>query len=79
MRKCYESHILVSINSFIGTQPYYSSCILHGCLHITMAELSSCDKDPYDPQSLKYLQSALQKKKSANPCFRGGVWPLPEN
>ena len=43
-----------------------------------MAELSHCKESRYDPESLKYLLYGPSKKKSVNPCFRGGIMLLPQ-
>lgn len=46
-------------------------CIVHGCFHATVTELSNCNKRPYDPQRLTYLLSGqLRKKTILDPCFR---------
>lgn len=42
--------------------------IIYDCLPAITAELRSCVKDPYSPQSLKYLLSGPLQEKFANPC-----------
>lgn len=39
-------------------------------LVLQMAELSSCNRDPYSLQILKYLSSIPYRKKSADPCYK---------
>lgn len=62
MWKLYEIKISASINKvLLGHGHTYSFCVIlciaYGCFHI--AELSGCDKKPYDPGSFYYL--ALQR------------------
>ena len=46
---------------------------IYGCFCATMAELSSCNRDPYSLQILKYLSSIPYRKKSADPCYKTSV------
>ena len=62
------------INKILWVSIHSHLFIIYSCFCITIAELSSQDRDLHGPKSLKYLLSGpLQKKKIekfADLCFR---------
>ena len=44
--------------------------VVYGCFHVAASELSSCDRNTYGPQSLKYLPRGPLQKALADPWSR---------
>lgn len=61
-------------NALLEHSQAHSFLIVRGCFHPTGAELSSCNKKLYGPQTLKYLLSSLLQKMFADSWSRVLCW-----
>lgn len=66
--------LLLVNNALLEHSQAHSFLIVRGCFHPTGAELSSCNKKLYGPQTLKYLLSSLLQKMFADSWSRVLCW-----